>query len=215
MLELQSIKIPGGCYGGNVGQFGVLKNSSPTFQSCRETFQSQYFQSPISTHMIYVLNTNKKPEDIASFIKCFEDTSDIKDGAKFGLVSNYSNYVLIQLNWWQSQQIRFSLFTALIRAANNYPDLECAIQFEPYLKTTSAALSRFMEGSNFCYTNQLQWYSTFSNLNFFQVDNILMPEIEKLFNIEIIKKAKEINDIVNNNNNNDKRIYELCKCLQK
>jgi hypothetical protein len=156
------------CYRPAIGSYGIPHPDKPKyliFYTCREEVQSSFFPSYDNNAghdaLVYVLNSGTPHEQVVGFIKSFEQATKIKGGATFGRVENHKDWLHIRPNWWKTRQIRFSLLTVLLRAANEFETFETAIQLQPYLRQTAAAVSVFMEGNT--WSSEKNWVDSMPN----------------------------------------------------
>ncbi len=163
------------------------------FESCRESFQSQFFANDCK-NMIFSCDD---PIHVMNFIKQFEVAASIKEVAEFGMVAKVPKYLHIKLNFWHTQPLRLSLFTILLRSANNNPDFEVAMQCEDYLQKTLAAVMVFANGENYCLSNE-QWLSTFTGTkkinNYLSVDPNTLDKKKLDLCRAIVKKCERSAD---------------------
>jgi hypothetical protein len=132
---------------------------------------------------------NKGPE-VSAFIEQIEDKLGVVPKSVFGPTKRPAITWLRPSPWWMNSSLKRSLFTAFLRAGNNYNgrDFEEALWSNSYLSDTRYAVNRFLAG----YTkyqgrgNQTGWWNIFylggaydrwctpEPLNPFSVDKLLV-----------------------------------------
>lgn len=151
------------------GRYGILSKNLrcvTRFCYCREEFHSLYK----SGKMCFVVE--KKRSDlvmrrIAAFIEKIETKLNLKqkERTKIG-PTNIPSIIWVHVSkWWSSCKMRRSLFTILLRVAQNYrlkiDNFEHTLRSHLYLSQTQKAVNWFLEG-NTVYTGNVDgWYSQF------------------------------------------------------
>jgi hypothetical protein len=153
------------------------------FISCREQFQNN---SEGITRILFA-HRHKFGSKIAAFIDNFENRLGLEKKSVFGPTQRTDITWLNTTRWWTNSSIRRSLFTALLRAGQNYNPKKdnfestlfanCYGRQNYYTRDTKRAILRFLDG----YTNISKkakkqswqgWWDCFHNSDSFQYKQI-------------------------------------------
>ena len=157
------------------GQFAVPQWSQtksgaslPAWYGCRESFQN-VFKKDMETFAFS--HKPKVSKDVATFISAFEDKLKLKKNRTTFNLTDKENVILVNPSkWWRKYLIRRSLFTILLRAAQNYSikkdNFEEALVSDPYAKATKAAIDLFLKRYTLVKKKHINsgWRNTFLNM---------------------------------------------------
>lgn len=157
--------------------------SLPQWYSCRESFQS-IFKKNIET--IAFSHKPKTGENIATFIRIFEDKLKLKKNRTTFFLTDKNNILLVNPSaWWRKYLIRRSLFTILLRAAQAYDikkdNFEEALYSNDYSRETKAAINLFLKRYTLVKTAHINsgWRNTFRNKGEKKILEILIKPPKK------------------------------------
>lgn len=128
---------------------------------CREVFQkkSQGVRWFLFSHRSY------KGRNVAEFIKRVETKLKLKVRTEFGKTQRCNITWVKASPWWMNYSMRRSLFTALLRAGQNYNiaenNFEQALFSIVYTRHTKEAVIRFLAGNTLYKGRMKGWYNQF------------------------------------------------------
>lgn len=130
---------------------------------CREYFQDE---SAGIRRFLFCHRPNRCRR-IAAFIHRIESILDLKDRSEMGPTQRNNISWIRVSQWWTSTSMKRSLFTILLRCAQNYEsktdNFEEALFSTNYSKRTEPAIRRFLDG-NTRYTGKMKgWYNQFKD----------------------------------------------------
>lgn len=169
--------------------FGIIRRGYWTtsrymiwWHSCRETFERDLFALVGPYHgnfkFGFVIDPTMHDQEcrVAHFIRDIElNKLNLNKLTTFMRVRNKSYVYIRPSSFWTSCQMRFSLFTILLRAGRHYffNSIEDALLAEPYSRHTFAAIRLFFEGRrNFTGVIdhwQTKWVGYFNDLHESQI----------------------------------------------
>ncbi len=167
-----------GYYTPGPGMFGLQTSTSikgsdtvfnvGTWHSCRETFH-KHNESHTTFYFCHRRPSPSRGRAISVFIDKIEKRLGLKkkDRTKMGPTSSRAVCWIEVSKWWRRSNIRRSLFTALLRAANDYSieedNFDKCLKEGKYIETTQDALNRFLDGNVYYWGSSKQWYIAFCN----------------------------------------------------
>lgn len=137
--------------------------------SCRDQFQNHNK----NLDRFFFVCKKGTAKNVAAFINCIEkEKMGHTKLSEFGPTDNDRVMWVAPAKFWQTQDLRRSLFSALLRAGINYDggDITKALESVNYLKSTLPAVEKFIAGNTW-YTGSVigGWHDTFrsskENLN--------------------------------------------------
>lgn len=107
-------------------------------------------------------------KNVAMFIAKVEEKLNINPRTKFGPTQRNNIMWLRVSPWWTSSSMKISLFTALLRAGQNYSlatdNFEKALYSIVYTRKTKAAIERFFNGYTRYTGNIRGWHTQFTKV---------------------------------------------------
>lgn len=139
---------------------------------CREMFERDLFASNNEFGFVFSPTLHDQEYRVANFIRNIElDQLNLGELTTFMRMANKSLIYVRPSTFWTSCQMRFSLFTILMKAGRYYffNTIEDALTAEPYAKSTIGAIRAFFNGRR-NYTGNIpdwrtKWVSMFQNRN--------------------------------------------------
>ena len=145
------------------GSFGYVRGLADdgsylvsAWETCRDTFQSRIREAPVRVFVIFH-NVNRS-YSIASFVDRVEQMVKTKPRTVIG-PTQYDKVSYVRMSsWWLKNDMRISLFTALLRAGQYYDpefgNFEQALCATRYTRQTLPAVQWFLKGHT-CYTGKV------------------------------------------------------------
>lgn len=152
---------------------GKLEPYQYSWETCREIF-ADYFTAKLES--FYFSHKPNQTENIQKFFVKVEKTLGLKNKDNHTVIKKTDKpniSLIIVPEWWRKYIVRRSLFTILLRSANNYNEkenggeitdnFELALFSDKYAIETKPAVELFMKGNTFCKKNTFGygWRDTF------------------------------------------------------
>ena len=129
-----------------LGSFATESNPY-RWDVCRETFASKFKEDTLG---LYYCHPPKRSDDMAEFIAKTEQILKINDPTVCELTTDDEVMLISPSSFWRACRMRRSLFTLLLRTADNYDfsldNYEEALFALKEMKHTRGAVLRFMFG---------------------------------------------------------------------
>ena len=147
-----------------------------TWHWCRELWHTHFRKLPLC----FFSHRGGKHRVIVEFIAKIEDKLNVHPRSQFGRTQKKNITWVKPSVWWIGPTMRRSLFTILLKVAQNYnlknDNFEEALFSDEYTIDTRYAVNRFMDGYTKCLTSRRGWHKFFSTLSESQIDDLLKKE---------------------------------------
>lgn len=144
---------------------------------CRELFHKDLY----GLKLFFYSHVPGNGYCIAKFMSKIEDILNIKCKSQFGPTQRKTVMWIKPSNWWINRSMKRSLFTLLLRVAENYEPLkdnfEEALFSHRYSLETQYAINRFLEGNTYYTGRKRGWHKQFCDLMKEDVDLLLIKHI--------------------------------------
>lgn len=164
------------------GSFAKLKNKADNrhevgqWYYCRDIFH-KYLHN---LKLFFFSHSTSKGRSIIAFMQKIEKKLQLKDLSEYGLTQRKTIIWIKPSRWWTQKAMRRSLFTALLRTAENYSyskdNFEEALFSHLYTKGTRCAIERFLAGYTRYTGKKRGWYKQFCDLKSEEIDFLLVKE---------------------------------------
>lgn len=214
MLKINNLIDEDSIYGNYDGDFGILHSSTnlETYH-CREQFHDDYDKSSIFV-------AKYKPRIVCAAERRLKLPKNKR--AVFERTDSKGWYHVTP-KWWAEEAQRFSLFTILLRAGEDYRSLNEALKKEKYLRQTAGAVKAFLKGkTNYMaaededdrndygdyhgWRDRHQGMDACVSLRFFSD-----KDLSKLNRLKKTKHFKEVQSFLENGFSSEAVAFALCK----
>lgn len=184
IMEKQIINFPT-WYSPQAGCFGKINKNGQSWDvdiyRCREDFHK--FCRKLN-YMAFVLNKHTCLQYVAAFIDRIETVTGVRHETVFA-PTNRNNVVWLNVSpWWSEQSMRRNVFTAFLRASQNYipvrDNFEEALWSCNYLDRSRDAVKRFLRGYTWYTGRVCGWYRQFAHVESSERLNQLLIKPEKM-----------------------------------
>jgi hypothetical protein len=145
-----------------------------SWYSCREDFHNQsrgvrlFYFSFSGASPSQVTAVAHRPKAICAFIDKFEDKLGLNIRTKMGPTNRGQAIWIQRPMWWTCENMRRSLYTALLRAGMNYDlnkdNFDQTLRSRDYTGATMPAVDRFLKGFTSYKGDRIGWQSAFYSM---------------------------------------------------
>lgn len=143
---------------------------------CRDIFHPYLY----NLDLFFFAHDPNKSYNIASFMERLERKVNIDYFSEYGPTQRKNIMWIRPSKWWTLKSMKRSLFTILLRSANNYnpnkKNFKEALFSDPYAAATEYAISRFLTGYTHYTGSKKGWLDQFYEvrLNKKSIDSLLV-----------------------------------------
>jgi hypothetical protein len=146
---------------------------------CRDIFHPQLY----NLDLFFFSHDSNRGHCVTAFMKKIEKKLDVDIPSEFGPTQKNSIMWIRPSRWWTIRSMRRSLFTILLRSANNFSpsknNFKEALLSDPYAMATSYAINRFLKGFTFYTGKKKGWLDQFyeTKIDKKTIDSLLVEPI--------------------------------------